>query len=268
MSELIFRPEAGHGGSCLDGTLSMRDSGGVTWATLRTGVLTDIVGSDTSNSDRIQIKSDNLLNKWFWLQRGVVGFNTSNLPARATISSATLSLHGITKGDDLGITPNINIYSATLTDDGDISPTDADLLTNYRAFGDTPFSTVIAYGDWDVFGWNDFVLNAAGIANISKTGITNFGIRNANHDVADVEPGWIAFEESYLTWWAVDYLAGLFAPKLTVIFESNQDSVDQTIAGNKVSLEAIRNLEIVYGGRFYIGKTGNAVYESRYHRNV
>lgn len=44
--------------------------------------------------------------------------------------------------------------------------------------------------------------------------------------------------------------------------------VDQTIIGDKVSLEAIRNLEIVYGGRFFIGKTGNAVYESRYHRNV
>lgn len=49
---------------------------------------------------------------------------------------------------------------------------------------------------------------------------------------------------------------------------SAQGSVDKTIIGNKVSLEALRNLEIVYGGRFYIGKTGNAVYESRYHRNV
>ncbi len=47
-----------------------------------------------------------------------------------------------------------------------------------------------------------------------------------------------------------------------------QNSVDQTIIGNKVSLEAIRNLEIVYGGRFYINKSGNAVYESRYHRNT
>lgn len=49
---------------------------------------------------------------------------------------------------------------------------------------------------------------------------------------------------------------------------SEQDFVDQTVIGNKVSLEAIRNLEIVYGGRFYINKSGNAVYESRYHRNV
>ena len=43
---------------------------------------------------------------------------------------------------------------------------------------------------------------------------------------------------------------------------------DNTIVAPKVSLEAIRNIEITYGGRFYISKSGNAVYESRYHRNV
>ena len=43
---------------------------------------------------------------------------------------------------------------------------------------------------------------------------------------------------------------------------------DETIVGDKVTLEAIRNIEFVYGGRFYIDKSGNAVYESRYHRNV
>ncbi len=47
-----------------------------------------------------------------------------------------------------------------------------------------------------------------------------------------------------------------------------QQVVDRTIVGNKVSLEAIRNLEIVYGGRFYMSKSGDATYESRYHRNV
>lgn len=52
------------------------------------------------------------------------------------------------------------------------------------------------------------------------------------------------------------------------ITPSASESVDETVIGHKVSLEAIRNIEIVYGGRFYIGKSGNAIYESRYHRNV
>jgi len=49
---------------------------------------------------------------------------------------------------------------------------------------------------------------------------------------------------------------------------SSSGSVDQTIIGNKVSLEAIRNLEMVYGGRDYISKSGIWRHESRYHRNV
>ncbi len=44
--------------------------------------------------------------------------------------------------------------------------------------------------------------------------------------------------------------------------------LDQTIIGDKVSLEAIRNLEMTYGGRDYVSKAGLWVHESRYHRNV
>lgn len=43
---------------------------------------------------------------------------------------------------------------------------------------------------------------------------------------------------------------------------------DHTLAPDKVILEAIRNLEIVYGGRFLISRDGKARYESRYRRNV
>jgi len=50
--------------------------------------------------------------------------------------------------------------------------------------------------------------------------------------------------------------------------DSGSGSVDKSIIGDKVSLEAIRNLEFVYGGRNYISKSGIWVYESRYHRNV
>lgn len=44
--------------------------------------------------------------------------------------------------------------------------------------------------------------------------------------------------------------------------------VQTDLGENKVVLEAIRNLEMVYGARFYIDKSGNAVWESRHHRNA
>jgi hypothetical protein len=45
-------------------------------------------------------------------------------------------------------------------------------------------------------------------------------------------------------------------------------SVDQSVVGDKVALEYIRNVEIQFGGRFYIDKSGNARYETRYTRHV
>jgi len=42
--------------------------------------------------------------------------------------------------------------------------------------------------------------------------------------------------------------------------------VDPTIAPKKVSLELIRNIEMMNTGRAYIDKSGNFVYESRFHR--
>ena len=44
--------------------------------------------------------------------------------------------------------------------------------------------------------------------------------------------------------------------------------IQTDLGENKVVLEGIRNLEIVYGGKFYIDKSGNAVYESRFHRKA
>jgi len=42
--------------------------------------------------------------------------------------------------------------------------------------------------------------------------------------------------------------------------------LDPTIAPKKVSLELIRNLEIMNNGRFFIARGGDATYESRFHR--
>jgi len=48
--------------------------------------------------------------------------------------------------------------------------------------------------------------------------------------------------------------------------ESALPPLDPTVAPKRVSLELIRNLEMMNIGRFYIDKSGNAVYESRYSR--
>jgi hypothetical protein len=49
--------------------------------------------------------------------------------------------------------------------------------------------------------------------------------------------------------------------------DQSQAPRDPTIARSKPSLELIRNMEMQCDGRFYIDKSGNAVYESRYARH-
>lgn len=54
----------------------------------------------------------------------------------------------------------------------------------------------------------------------------------------------------------------------TCCLVSVSNQVDMTIVGTKVILEGIRNLEMQYGGKFLISKSGDALWQSRYHRNV
>lgn len=324
---------------------------GLTWADM-------IIAAGTEGNahfDRIYIliKAASGVDTWMQLGRGILLFDTSALPDNASIQSAVLSLYGCAKIDQLGITPNLNIYSCLPNSNTDIIAGDFDTL-GFIPYCDTP----ISYAAWSLVGYNDFILNAAGLAAISKTGITKLGTRNANYDVAGVAPpNWANQQSSYLYCYTADKGGG-YRPKLVITYITisvttlpaselrsssanlngilNDDGgescdcgfewgetdaygqitptasrttgqtflqkiiglessiiyhfrafatnasgtgygedmtfitglppLDPTIAPKKVSLELIRNLEIMNNGRFYISKLGNAIYESRFHR--
>lgn len=272
MSEKIFRPDAHPEISSVDGYVyTFAAAGGEDWAVIRAGIFNRFASNDAAAFAGIVIKSDAAMDKWAELYRSVLSFDTLVLPNGALITNVVLSLHGgAGKDDELSIAPEINIYSVALIDDTDIVLGQPEMETMWDSFGDTAFATAIPFASWDDAGWNDFVFNVAGRAAISTNGNTRFGVREVKYDVSGTPPAWShvgADDTSRIYWWTADWSADL-APKLTVTYYSGQDTVDQTIIGNKVSLEAIRNLEIVYGGRDYISKLGNWVHESRYHRNV
>ena len=77
---------------------------------------------------------------------------------------------------------------------------------------------------------------------------------------ASENPGVFTIESGVSKYWVANTIA---------IAGSNQSQVtgDQTITRSKPSLELIRNLEMQCDGRFYIDKSGNAVYESRLARH-
>lgn len=208
----IFRPDAHPETSSVDGWAGAHITfPGGTWAALKAHP--GGVGSDSGTTAYVKIRSTSTTDRWFELARGVVLFDTSTLPDDVAIS-ATLSLRGLAKRDDFGMTPDINVYACNPASNTEILPAD------FTTFGSTPFSTTISYASWDINGWNDFVLNASGLAVINKTGITKLGLRNVNGDVNNSEPTWRSFDESGLTWWTADR-SEEDAPKLTVTYTTS-----------------------------------------------
>jgi len=124
---------------------------------------------------------------WVHIARAIFLFDTSSLDDGIPITSATFSLYGFSKLDDLATNPDINVYSSLPASDASLEAGDFDSL-GVIAFCDTP----ITYAGWNITGYNDFIFNASGIAAISKTGITKLGTREATHDVGNTTPNWIA----------------------------------------------------------------------------
>jgi len=266
MDSKIFYPNAHPETTSVDGFIQ-RGALLQTWAQLRDGVGT-VSDSYLFANNGINFLSSNTSAKWEELERVIILFDTSSLLnlGNVIIRSVTLSLYGfITAGgtknkqDDLGIAPDVNVYSSNPASNTELVPAD------YGALGTTPFcNTPITYANWKE-GWNTFTLNANGIAAISKTGITKFGLRNANYDAANIEPSWSAHLQSYLFWYAAD--CGLAtAPKLTVNYTSIRGLVPG--ATDIVTLEALRNIEMAVMGRIYVDEQGRLKYESRFARNL
>jgi len=219
-----YYPDAHEETSSVDG--SVREWGvDKTWGAIR---IADGVGAFDSVTEvnAIIYEASTTNNQYSGLGRSIFLFDSSGLDDDAIISAATLSLYGSAKSSGLDGTPDINIYSSNPTSNitleaGDYASLGAD------AFCDTP----ITYANWkttDPF-WNDFVLNATGIASIDREGVSKFGTRNAYHDVGGVQPPWISEARDELNCYTADKGNG-FKPKLVVTYTTVPDEADDFVA--------------------------------------
>lgn len=206
-----FYPDANPESTSVDGYVQYYLSTGATWATMH-----DDTGGTQVNSDGttfgVFIQAHGSTN-WTYLKRSYALFDTSAIPDGVTISSATLSIKGTAKADAEGWAPTLNIYSGVPASDTNLVAADY----NKAQFGTTAYcDTAITYAGFNTAAYNDFVLNATGIAAIDKAGITKIGIRNVNYDVADTAPSWVA--TAYFTLYAAtaDTAGTASDPKLVV----------------------------------------------------
>lgn len=185
----IYRPDAGDPGTTtIDGSVWQGYSAaGVIWATIRTDAGNT---KDTTTADFIltyasthNVTSD----QWTNLVRAIFLFDTSDIPDGDTIDAATLSIKGTSKADTFTtpMAPDVDIYTSTPNTNTTL------LVGDYaQVQGTSQTGSPITYANWSTIAYNDFTFNATGRGNISKTGVSKFGTRNQNYDVANVTPTW------------------------------------------------------------------------------
>lgn len=212
-----FYPDADAETSSVDGQVGAASSD-VTWATLmaRTG---DSHADDAETAIGNYMHASTVTDRWDDATRAIFLFDTSALPDDATVTAAVLSFYGHSKVDQLSATPDTQVYhsnpaSNTGLADGDYETGGGKFEVN--ALSDTP----ITYANWNSGtpgAANNFTLNAAGRAEVSKTGVTKLGLRNAAYDVAVSPPNWVSDGISYCIQWTAEKGAG-YKPTLVVTY--------------------------------------------------
>src|SRR5690606_32562675 len=185
----------------------------------RTGVNENIAtirgGAGTFNSNasvsEVRLKAHSGTNNQYSENyRFLMGFDTSSIGATSTITSATLSFRAFDKTNALG-EPTTYVVSATPASNTALANSD------YSQVGSTSFGT-LTYASASTAGYNDITLDSNGIANISKTGVSKFALRNQYDFLNSTAPSWFANLYAGLRVYTDDQFDTANDPKLTVIY--------------------------------------------------
>lgn len=168
MTVSTFYSAVGTGGDSVDGTVG-RLNVDETFSNIRGGAGTFVTESSTVIWGAM-IRASTTTNQFDRMVRSIFTFPTSSLPDDDVIDSAVFSI--IDFGDSSGLGSNeIGIVASTPASDNAL------VVADYSQLGTTDFATRISNASWTGQTYKDFTLNASGLANISKTGVSKFGTR-------------------------------------------------------------------------------------------
>jgi len=201
-----FYPSAG-ASSPVDGGVRNNPTA-TSFATIR-GASTGTDASPTASVVAIQLRRPSGTN-YDILARFIALFDTSSLGSSASISSATLSLK-FSAGRSDNYSQSINITSSNPASTSNITTSDY----NVSNFGSTELSTAIGVTSLSTTLYNDWALNASGIAEINKTGISKFAFRMVS-DITNSEPAGSGAKDAYANADAADTSGTTSDPKLVV----------------------------------------------------
>jgi hypothetical protein len=159
-----------------DGITYYDSSTGAAWSTL-VGAAGSVSDSNSINTGRRGATST----AWRFITRSRLTFDTSSITDSDTVSAATLGLYTAIKNNDSGLSFSINVYSSNFGSMTTLQTSD------YQNSGTTAYASEIPYANFSTT-YTVFTFNATGLAAISKTGYTQFCLRDTA-DASNTFPG-------------------------------------------------------------------------------
>ena len=241
---LTVYPDAGDPGTTtVDGKVG-RQSVDEVWSTIRTAAGNYGI-SNLAIDGFVRFQTTATTNQWAELRRAIFLFDTSSLNDVVAIHSGSLSICGTgTKTDALAITPTLALVAATPASNTTLASSD------YGQFGTTELATRITYAGFDGTDgvYNPFTLNAAGLAAISKTGVSKFGVRNGQYDLDNSTPTWSSGGSTVFQCYWADQTGTSTDPKLVVVHLLTKKISGVSLASiKKVSGVSIASVKKVAG---------------------
>lgn len=202
MTTLIAYAEAGSGGNSVDGHVR-RSGQNVTFSSIRDEAVGTNVSKTSIAQTMARLQASTTSNQFQRLDRGVTTFDTTPVPANATITSVQLTVYGSAKGSGLG-QPDLDVVDVSLAATNDI------VTGDYDAFGTTVYASVAYTSYASAGGANNFSVPAA---SVTKEGVSQYGFRTS-WDTDNSAPSWVSGADTYFSFTNADN--GSSIPCLTV----------------------------------------------------
>lgn len=177
---LNVNPDAHPETTTVDGSI-YRNIASQTWAQIIVGTANTTADDTTTDNARFptcQKDGDSSFDFYQWF---VNLYDTSSLTAAATISDAKVKFYGQTKTSTGPTFSGLGLVLSNPASNTSLAGSDYPSKTLTRQ------ATDIARAAWSTGAYNEFTLNATGLGNIAKTGITKFGLVSGN-EIDNSEP--------------------------------------------------------------------------------
>ena len=217
------------------------------WAGIRNGAGTGSVDYDIDI--QVALKTPSVADRWAWIYRGILLFDTSTILTEYDILEISLFIKRHTATNNFTLKPSLGVYASNPASDTALVNAD------YGSVGSTLLSSVIGYDTFAASeGPHEMVFTQAGLDAINKGGITKLAIRDATRDGPNNE-AWESNKACALVFYAAEYGYLDCDPYLTITYvDTTHGDIYPSVSTVRVSSLIHRwvpgsyTLEVVLGG--------------------